>query len=47
MFERTLRMLNQGNRTYSMEIPVDEDGYIDKECKNPECGRQITHTLIK
>lgn len=39
MFDETLKFLDElnGSFTYSMEILPDSDGYIDKECPNPDC----------
>lgn len=38
MFEKTIKELNNmKNLTYSQDIPIDSEGYIDKECPNEEC----------
>lgn len=39
MFDETLKFLDSlnGSMEYHMEILPDSDGYIDKECPNPDC----------
>lgn len=42
-FRNTIRALEELSRTttYTMEIPPDQDGYIDKECPNEDCLSQF------
>lgn len=39
VFRNTLKLLKDmnGQITYTMPIQTDDDGYMDKECPNPEC----------
>lgn len=39
MFDKTLRLLNRFEQSYTYEMVVlpDEDGYLDKECPKEEC----------
>lgn len=42
MFDDIIKELNKvSNFTYSMPILSDKDGYMDKECKNKECGKKF------
>ena len=42
MFENILNELNNlKSYNYKIDIPVDDEGYIDKECPNQECLYQF------